>query len=263
MLLTLLTQTINTIIKDIEPVDVRVATGCLLYSYLNNQDNKIDLRNKALAFKDYYYSQCIEKKITNRTIGFINIEKIVKNKKLQDISTISNSDYENILKWYNVSDLEVKFNPDDLDPRTYGTISFKSNYEKEKFSELHNNYLKPISLYYRNKYNILFKLKKSSRCMIGNSLRNNGYPKESKTENILGLSFEDFKLYLESKFEYWMNWENYGLFNGELNYGWDIDHIIPLNSAQTKDDIIRLNHYTNLQPLCSYINRHIKMYKIQ
>ena len=154
MLLTLLTQTINTIIKDIEPVDVRVATGCLLYSYLNNQDNKIDLRNKALAFKDYYYSQCIEKKITNRTIGFINIEKIVKNKKLQDISTISNSDYENILKWYNVSDLEVKFNPDDLDPRTYGTISFKSNYEKEKFSELHNNYLKPISLYYRNKYNI-------------------------------------------------------------------------------------------------------------
>ena len=25
-----------------------------------------------------------------------------------------------------------------------------------------------------------------------------------------------------------------------------------------KADLIKLNHYTNLQPLCSYINRHIK-----
>ena len=26
--------------------------------------------------------------------------------------------------------------------------------------------------------------------------------------------------------------------------------------------LIKLNHYTNLQPLCSYTNRHIKMYKL-
>lgn len=97
--------------------------------------------------------------------------------------------------------------------------------------------------------------------MIGDSIRKNGYSKNSKTEDILGCSFEEFKSYLESKFEDWMSWENRGLFNGELNYGWDIDHIIPLNSAETEEDIIILNHYTNLQPLCSYTNRHIKMYK--
>jgi hypothetical protein len=97
--------------------------------------------------------------------------------------------------------------------------------------------------------------------MIGNSLRGNGYLKESKTETILGCSFEEFKLYLESNFQDWMTWENRGLYNGELNYGWDIDHIIPLDSAETEEDIIKLNHYTNLQPLCSYTNRHIKMYK--
>ena len=97
--------------------------------------------------------------------------------------------------------------------------------------------------------------------MIGNSLRFNGYVKNSKTEDILGCAFEDFKLYLENKFEPWMTWDNYGKFNSELNYGWDIDHIIPLDTAETEDDIIRLNHYTNLQPLCSYTNRHIKMYK--
>ena len=78
---------------------------------------------------------------------------------------------------------------------------------------------------------------------------------------IQSVLFEEFKIYLESKFEDWMNWNNYGYFNGELNYGWDIDHINPLNSAQIEEEIIRLNHYTNLQPLCSYTNRHIKMYK--
>jgi hypothetical protein len=39
---------------------------------------------------------------------------------------------------------------------------------------------------------------------------------------------------------------------------WDIDHIIPISSAESEDDVIRLNHYTNLQPLCSYTNRYIK-----
>ena len=72
------------------------------------------------------------------------------------------------------------------------------------------------------------------------------------------MSKEDVKKYLESKFEPWMNWENYGLYNGELNYGWDIDHIIPISSTKTEEEVYRLNYYTNLQPLCSYTNRYIK-----
>jgi len=48
----------------------------------------------------------------------------------------------------------------------------------------------------------------------------------------------------------------------EPNSGWDIDHIIPISSAESEDDIIKLNHYTNLQPLCSYINRVVKRDKI-
>ena len=69
-------------------------------------------------------------------------------------------------------------------------------------------------------------------------------------------------MYIESKFEDWMNWGNYGKYNGELNYGWDMDHIIPISTAKCEDDIIQLNHYTNLQPLCSYTNRYIKCDKI-
>ena len=41
-------------------------------------------------------------------------------------------------------------------------------------------------------------------------------------------------------------------------YMWDIDHIIPVSSAKREEEIIKLNHYTNLQPLCSKINRYIK-----
>ena len=79
----------------------------------------------------------------------------------------------------------------------------------------------------------------------------------------LGCSFEEFKIYLESKFEDWMTWENYGKYNGELNYGWDIDHIIPLSKAITENDIYNLSHYMNLQPLCSRTNRDIKKDKIE
>lgn len=58
-----------------------------------------------------------------------------------------------------------------------------------------------------------------------------------------------------------MNWDNYGLYNTTKQYGWDLDHIEPLSSAKTIEDVIRLNHYTNFQPLCSYVNRHIKRNK--
>jgi hypothetical protein len=79
-----------------------------------------------------------------------------------------------------------------------------------------------------------------------------------RTTEILGCTIEEFKTYLELKFEDWMNWNNKGLYNGTPNYGWDIDHIIQLATERTEEGIIKLNHYTNLQPLCSYVNRDIK-----
>ncbi len=107
----------------------------------------------------------------------------------------------------------------------------------------------------------LFKLKSNIRCLISNSFKKNKFKKTSKTANILGCTYEEFKIHLESKFESWMNWENHGLYDKQPNYGWDIDHIIPLSSAITEEDVIRLNHYTNLQPLCSKINRDVKRNK--
>jgi hypothetical protein len=120
---------------------------------------------------------------------------------------------------------------------------------KSKRNENHN---------FRMKNDILYNISHVIRGLIQKSIKSTGYTKNSKTYEILGCSFEEFKIYLESKFEDWMSWDNRGLYNGELNYGWDIDHIIPVSSAKSEEKIIKLNHYTNLQPLCSYVNRYIK-----
>lgn len=107
----------------------------------------------------------------------------------------------------------------------------------------------------------LFKLKESIRRNISDTFRRKNYTKKSKTYEILGCTFEEFKKHIESQFEDWMTWDNYGNpYDGilEENKTWDIDHIIQLSSAETEEDVIILNHYTNLQPLCSYHNRIIK-----
>jgi hypothetical protein len=144
-------------------------------------------------------------------------------------------------------------------------LNKKRKEKKEKYSIskklwIKNNpeKIKEMNIKRNKNMNSLQKLKNNMRNSIRLYIQREGFIKKSKTESILGCSFNDFKLYLESKFEIWMTWENYGKFNGEFSYGWDIDHIIPLSSASTEEEIISLNHYSNLQPLCSKVNRYIK-----
>jgi len=133
--------------------------------------------------------------------------------------------------------------------------------QQKVYRENNKEKIKEGNRLYENKRKLndpLFSLLKNIRSSIRRNFKNNGYTKKSKSYAILGCTFEELKSHLEEQFEDWMNWENRGLYNGELNYGWDIDHIIPISSAKTEEDIIRLNHYTNLQPLCGYTNRYIK-----
>lgn len=73
-----------------------------------------------------------------------------------------------------------------------------------------------------------------------------GYSKKSKTQEILGCSFEFFKEYIESMFVEGMTWYNHG--------EWHLDHKIPISWSETEEDLIKLNHYTNFQPLWSHDN---------
>ncbi len=109
------------------------------------------------------------------------------------------------------------------------------------------------------KTNPVFKVSCAIRTLIHTKLKQGSYTKKSKTYEILGCSFDEFKNHLEKQFEPWMNWNNHGLYKSKIfNYGWDIDHRVPTSSAKTEEELLKLNHFTNLQPLCSYTNRVIK-----
>lgn len=100
----------------------------------------------------------------------------------------------------------------------------------------------------------LFKLSTNIRGLINCSFKNNFLKKNTKTNKILGCSFEEFKKYIEYQFEDWMNWDNYGKYTGNYNETWQFDHIIPVSKGKTEEEIIKLNHYTNFRPLCSKLN---------
>ena len=70
-----------------------------------------------------------------------------------------------------------------------------------------------------------------------------GKIKTSKSEVLLGCSFEEFKIYIQSKFKDSMTWDNMG--------DWHIDHIIPLCSfdLSLEEEQKKAFHYTNQQPL--------------
>ena len=111
---------------------------------------------------------------------------------------------------------------------------------KKRLDKYRNEYYKE---YFKNKRNNddLFKLTSNIRSLIYISIKKQGYTKKTKTHKILGCSFEEFKQHLEKQFTKGMNWENQGK--------WHLDHIYPTSLAKTQEEIIKLNHYTNFQPM--------------
>ena len=137
-----------------------------------------------------------------------------------------------------------------------GKLKQKEDYKKRmsydgklKFNERRRELYKN-----RIKTDIAYKLHNKIRSYILQALKKKGFSKNSQTYKILGCTYEEFSFYLESKFEIWMKWENHGNYTGNYNETWQIDHIIPICSGKTEEEILKLNHYTNLQPLCSRKN---------
>jgi len=86
----------------------------------------------------------------------------------------------------------------------------------------------------------------TARLLISQSLRNSGYKKGSKSEQILGCEWDFFKEYIERQFKDGMSWNNYGK--------WHLDHIYPISKATSYEMALELNHYTNFQPLWAFDN---------
>lgn len=116
------------------------------------------------------------------------------------------------------------------------------NANKERFGEYARMYRKE-----RHKDPIK-RLSDQARGTISQSFLRKGYKKDTKSAILTGLSSAELTDYLLQTFE--------------LNYGkkWDgvepvhIDHIVPLKTAKSEEDVKRLCHFSNLQLLTAQDN---------
>lgn len=217
---------------------------CKECASLDNKHYKSINKEKNTEYnKKYYYNNKEYFSKKSKEYNVINREEISNQKKEY---------YLNNKEYFSKKSKEYKINNGEK-LKEYYKIYIKEYYNIDENKTKKSEYIKN-----KKKLDTLYRLKIIIRTSISNSMKKRGYTKKCFTYKILGCSFQEFKFYIENKFEPWMNWDNHGLYNGEQNYGWDLDHIIPISSAVNEENLIKLNYFTNFQPLCSYINRHIK-----
>jgi hypothetical protein len=124
--------------------------------------------------------------------------------------------------------------------------------QKSKQYYLDNKeHIKETSQSYRKKKmatDELYKFKVNIRKHMLICFKRKGINKGRITKEILGCDLAFFKEYIEAQFTEGMTWNNYGV------HGWHYDHIIPLANAKTEEEVVKLCHYTNYQPLWAQDN---------
>ena len=175
-----------------------------------------------LKSKEYYYSnrEDIIKKVTIR-----KSKKYGKRKYLKSRSKNISNDHKLCTKCDSIKNISM----------------FGKDKSKKDGMSSHCNMCRNKYSLDRKKLDIIFRISTSIRSIISKSISRMGYSKKSKTYKILGCDFEEFKKYIESMFKENMNWGNYG--------EWHLDHRTPISFAKTEDEVYKLNHYTNFQPL--------------
>lgn len=121
---------------------------------------------------------------------------------------------------------------------------------QRKLRERHGKERNARSRGYRNRWkknriksDPLFALHVVCATRVRNVIRGVGFIKSRVTQELIGCSFNKLRAHIESLFKPGMTWKNRGY------YGWHIDHIIPVSAARNKKELLKLFHYTNLQPL--------------
>lgn len=131
-------------------------------------------------------------------------------------------------------DSRKQYHKDITKSREYQKIWRQNNLEKRRKQQREYN---------KNKRSgdPLFLLKCRLKIRIASIFRRKRISKKNNTDDILGCGWDTLKQFIESKFVGGMNWDN--------RDKWHIDHIIPLASAKSPEEVEKLCHYTNLQPL--------------
>lgn len=93
----------------------------------------------------------------------------------------------------------------------------------------------------RRKTDPVYAMADRIRSLIGSSFKRRGYTKRSTSSRILGCDWDEFAHHIERQFTKGMTWDN--------RDRWHLDHIVPMSTAKTEDEVIALNHFTNLRPM--------------
>jgi hypothetical protein len=102
-----------------------------------------------------------------------------------------------------------------------------------------------INTYKKNKKenDINYKITCNLRTRLWSAIKNN-YKNGSAVDD-LGCSIEYFKVYIESRFENGMTWDNWG------RDTWHLDHIEPLSSfnLSNREEFLKAVNYKNIKPI--------------
>ena len=144
-------------------------------------------------------------------------------------------------------------NSEEVNKKRYQKIKIDDNKvrkmkESQKVWEKNNRQKRNEYAVEKRKSDPLRKLSENVRTRIRVFLKNKNINKKNNTRELVGCDTLSLKEYIEKQFKDGMTWENQG------KYGWHIDHIIPLSSAKNEEEIYKLCHYTNLQPLWAVDN---------
>lgn len=82
-------------------------------------------------------------------------------------------------------------------------------YNQTKEHKIHRREYNKEYISNRRKEDSLFKLRHNIRTLISKCVKDKGYRKDTKTEQILGCTIEEFIAYLQSKFKEGMTLENH------------------------------------------------------
>jgi hypothetical protein len=127
---------------------------------------------------------------------------------------------------------------------------------KEELREYQKNYY-----YLKKETDPTFMLRKNISSTVRNHLKKSGGSKNSNScIDRLPFTISELKMHLESQFESWMNWDNWGKYDPKvwndqdpLTWRWQIDHIIPQSTlpftSLDDENFITCWSLTNLRPL--------------
>lgn len=188
--------------------DLQKCTGCSSVLEINETNFQFYKRSYGI----YIDSKC-RKCVVNRVNNYKNKNE-KKVKEYHKTWKANNKDYikECAKEFYKKNREKIKKRTRDYYYKNKSIILNKQNDRERKRMSKDSNF----RLRKRVSNIIRFMLKK-----------HNGSKKGESVLKYLPYTIEELRMYLESLFEPWMNWNNYGVYRACGEKKWQIDHIIP------------------------------------